>query len=30
MVGIGTVSLICAVAFATVLATVLWVSSKEK
>ena len=30
MVGIGTVSLICAAAFAIELATVIWLSSKEK
>lgn len=30
MVGIGTVSLICAVAFGIELATVIWLSSKEK
>lgn len=30
MVGIGIVSLICAVAFVIELATVLWLSSKEK
>ena len=30
MVGIGTVSLICAVAFVVELTTVIWLSSKEK
>ena len=30
MVGIGTVSLICAVAFVVELATAIWLSSKEK
>ena len=30
MVGICTVSLICAIAFAIEMATVIWLSSKEK
>ena len=30
MVGIGIVSLICAIAFAIELATAIWLSSKEK
>lgn len=30
MVGIGTVSLICAIAFGIELGTVIWLSSKEK
>ena len=30
MVGIGTVSLICAISFSIELATVIWLSSKEK
>ena len=30
MITLGTVSLICAVAFAIELATVIWLSSKEK
>ena len=30
MVGIGTVSLICAISFGIELATVIWLSSKEK
>ena len=30
MFGIGTVSLICAVAFGIELVTVIWLSSKEK
>ena len=30
MVGIGTVSLICAIAFGIELATAIWLSSKEK